>query len=248
MAPLRQRVRVLLPDTLLAVPVGATVMTGSVYLAEAAGHGLSPVDYALAAGAVAALPFRRLLPVLALTAALTFTVCYSLLGNEHGPVKLTVGVCLFTVATRRPAWLCAGAGAVALGAIFAAESIGGAQTVGVPVPMGLGGLSATIAWYGLVLLLPLVIGTSVRMHDEVRTAGLRQEARERADAERLRIAHEINEVAGESLAEINRRAAGALSGEANGEQVSDALTDIKHSSKETLDELRATLSVIRRED
>ena len=70
----------------------------------------------------------------------------------------------------------------------------------------------------------------------------RDEARRQADAERLRVAQEVHDVVGHGLAAINMQAEIALHLLAKRpEQAEAALTAISRTSREALDELRATL-------
>ncbi|HLI24054.1 MAG TPA: sensor histidine kinase, partial [Acidimicrobiales bacterium] len=74
-----------------------------------------------------------------------------------------------------------------------------------------------------------------------------QEARQRVDEERLRIARELHDVVAHTMATINVQAgvAAHLLGDAGGGPVRDALVTIRDASKEGLQELRSILQVLR---
>jgi signal transduction histidine kinase len=74
-----------------------------------------------------------------------------------------------------------------------------------------------------------------------------QEARQRIDEERLRIARELHDVVAHTMATINVQAgvAAHLIGDAGGGPARDALVTIRDASKEGLQELRSILQVLR---
>jgi signal transduction histidine kinase len=73
-----------------------------------------------------------------------------------------------------------------------------------------------------------------------------EQARRRADDERLRVARELHDVVSHSIAMINFRAGVALHVlERRPEQAREALTAIRQASAGALQELRATLGVLR---
>jgi signal transduction histidine kinase len=100
------------------------------------------------------------------------------------------------------------------------------------------------------LLLPAwAIGAVVRLGQEAERRAHQDETRRLADQERLRIAREVHDVVGHSLAVINLQAGVALHVVGRRpEQAEVALEAIKRSSKEALEELRGTLAVFRRPD
>jgi len=96
---------------------------------------------------------------------------------------------------------------------------------------------------------PLAIGVTVRVGREQVVQNRRDEARRQADAERLRVAQEVHDVVGHGLAAIMMQADVALHVlPRQPEQAEVALTAISRTSRESLDELRATLGAVRRGD
>ncbi len=99
------------------------------------------------------------------------------------------------------------------------------------------------------LLVPWALGTVVQIRRES-AARIRSESRSRyASEQRLEIARDVHDVVGHGLAVINMQAGIALHVlEKRPEQAAIALDAIKRTSKEALEELRATLAVYRSDD
>jgi signal transduction histidine kinase len=98
-----------------------------------------------------------------------------------------------------------------------------------------------LAWLAL-LLVPLWVGVVARAR-RGRTA---EEARRRADDERLRVARELHDVVSHSIAMINFRAGVALHVlDRRPEQTREALAAIRQASAGAMQELRATVGVLR---
>ncbi|MFD1271067.1 sensor histidine kinase [Streptomyces kaempferi] len=76
-----------------------------------------------------------------------------------------------------------------------------------------------------------------------------QEARQRVAAERVRIARELHDIVAHNIALINAQAGVAAHvGKDRPDQILAALTDIQKASRSALDELRATVSLLRQCD
>ena len=115
-------------------------------------------------------------------------------------------------------------------------------------PVSLGRAVAFAAW--LVLL--LVVGEAPRYRAEQFAAARRARAAETrvaASAERLALARDLHDTIGHSLSMIAVQAGVALHLlDEHPEQARPALTAIRTASKEALEEVRATLSILREED
>lgn len=130
--------------------------------------------------------------------------------------------------------------------------VGAVMTAGLAVRFGRDpdesawvGLLAGSAWLGA----PWAIGVLIRMRSEGRIRNRREEAARAVDAERLRIAAEVHDVAGHGLAVIAMQAGVALHVlERRPEQARIALEEIRAASTEALDGLRATLAQLRTPD
>ncbi|MGH3320376.1 MAG: sensor histidine kinase [Streptosporangiaceae bacterium] len=235
--------RVLLVDGLIAA--GLLVLTWGVSWRAAMGqvppdHPLDPLAYILMTLAIVPLAVRRVWPVVTLGITIPAMAVFFAFSYPYGPVMLTILIAMYSVGARlpaRPSLVACGMAAAALffGHLFA---------------VGPGSLAAQLlgmaGWASAVLLVPWAIGTLVRLHreDVVRTRG--EEARRGRDEERLRMAREVHDVVGHSLAVINMQSGVALHVlDRRPDQARPALEAIKRTSKESLDELRSTLAVFR---
>src|SRR5215213_9422735 len=196
---------------------------------------LDPLAYVLMGVAAAVLLGRRRWPRGVLAVTVAASVVYLVLEYPHGPILLAMSVAMYSVAVRLPAGGSLVACAVALGAVVIPDLL-------VTDPERL----LTEVSLLLAVLSPWAIGTVVRLGREAEQRARQDETRRRADQERLRIAREVHDVVGHSLAVINLQAGVALHVVGRRpEQAKVALAAIKRSSKEALEELRATLAVFR---
>ncbi len=98
-------------------------------------------------------------------------------------------------------------------------------------------------------MVPFAIGVTVRVSMDARARDQAELVRQHVDDERLRVAQEVHDVVGHGLAAIKMQADIALHVLARKpEQAEAALNAISRTSTEALDELRATLAVVRRTD
>ena len=234
-----QSVRRWLSDGLLAgvLLVFGLVATGFAAENQPSAARLDAVGRGLIAIASLALAVRRRWPVGALAVITAATTVYLVHGYAYGPILIVFSIAVYTVAvglSLRPAALVAGAALVGL-------------TLHVFVPPdsdpGLGGLATAAAW----VVVPFAAGVTVRLSREAAARARTDAARRIADDERLRIAQEVHDVVGHGLAAINMQAEMALHLlHRKPAQAEAALTAISRTSKEGLDELRATLAAVRR--
>jgi signal transduction histidine kinase len=159
------------------------------------------------------------------------------MGNPYGPVLFSLAVALYTVAAHRPLRFAALASGAVFVIVLAGDFIGAGVGMDVIGPIG--------AWVAA----PLAVGVVVRVSREQVLQARRDDARRQADAERLRVAQEVHDVVGHGLAAINMQAEIALHVlQRQPGQAEAALTAISRTSRESLDELRATLGAVRRGD
>jgi signal transduction histidine kinase len=180
---------------------------------------------------------RYPLPLFVLTAA--SALAYYLSAEPGGPVVIVPTIALF-VLTRRQ-------GPVVAGSTGAAVLVGGyvvravvAQTFAVEI-----WALFVVVWMAAVI----GIATAVRYQFAAVSARREQadEHRHRmAEQERLRIAREVHDVVAHSLAMINVQAGVAAHvADRRPEQAKEALLNIKAASASALNDLRATLAVLR---
>ena len=243
------------PRLFLAIALGFVALVGTFGAAHRFGHvthTARPVDVGavlllLVAPLVVALALRRrVVAVVGTVAALTG---YVLAGYPLGPVfGSTAGVLVGLVLSgparsgRIAAW--SGLGAIAVLVPLASAARGGAPGIGAVV----GGL----AWACVLLLLAGGLrGRYDRMRErraEAREAARRREV-DAVTAERLRIARELHDVLAHSLSAITVQAGVGLHLiDRDVEQARSSLTQIRSTSRDALDEVRAVLGIVRADD
>lgn len=231
-------------DVLLAMVVGVLMLVGSRPAALGQVPPRQPLDLLadiLILLAAAPLAVRRVWPVGVLAITVGTIVVYEWLRYPHGPILFAAGVAMYTVADRRPARQALKAGLLAFPAILAPEMLHLDRS-----QLVIDGLLLLVTRSGLFVL-PWALGEAVRLRRQADRQAVEDEARRRIYEERLRIAREVHDGVGHSLAVINMQAGIALHVLARRpEQAHVALDAIKETSKQALEELRTTLAVFRR--
>ncbi len=225
------RDRKLAADAALAVVLAVIGGVGTAKLTPAwavnDGEGLAE---ALAVVAALVLVGRRRWPLPVLGVVTALTSFYLVAKFPYGPILLSFMVAVYTVARYVPLRFAAGACFLALPVLLAHTWWeGGPGEIGI-VP--------GTAW----VVVPFAVGTTVGNASRSRA----QQARKRADEERLRVAQEVHDIVGHGLSAITMQAEVALHVAARKpEQALVALEAISRTSREALDELRVTLGVVR---
>ncbi|MFF2844399.1 sensor histidine kinase [Paenarthrobacter sp. NPDC057981] len=186
----------------------------------------------------AGLAFRKREPRAMLPVALAATAAYLLLGYAWGPIVLSLALAIIMTAAaglRWHAWTGAG---IAAAAVIAAAALTGDENWPVRA-------SAGVAWAAILVL----IGQGIRRRSE-RFAEYRRRREDAQKAERdeyrLTLARDIHDVVAHSLSMINVQASVALHvGADDPEKLRPALEAIKAASKESLNEVRQLLGVLR---
>jgi signal transduction histidine kinase len=156
-------------------------------------------------------------------------------------VFLSLVVAVYTAAVRLPAKAATAAGGIALAGIVANSIVRFAGAYGAEA---IAGLLPLAGW----VIVPFAVGRGVRVGRESQARDRAEELRRHAYEERLRIAQEVHDVVGHGLAAINMQAEIALHVlPKRPEHAETALEAISRTSKQALDELRATLTVLRRD-
>ncbi|MDG4785566.1 sensor histidine kinase [Micromonospora sp. WMMD1102] len=221
---------------LLAVTVPASTVIGRNM------PGATEVDgwgYALIALGTLSLTVRRHRPIGTLALCTLAVSTYLVVGYPYGPMLLSYLVAVYTVAAHLPVRPAAVGTAVSLVVLLAHTVLSVRAS-----PQGLVGLLPGSAW----AVVPFAVGATVRVNRQSAAQARVEQARRIADDERLRIAQEVHDVVGHGLAAINMQAEIALHLlSKRPEQAETALTAISRTSREALDELRVTLSVVRRD-
>lgn len=236
--------RSLIADAVLAVTLAviATVSTSQVWQEQPDRVKPDTLAYTLVAVAALSLTVRRRWPLVSLAVTVVASSTYLIIGYPFGPALVSTLFAVYAVASRLPIRVAAPASAVAL-VVLLTHNVVRPELPG-QVPL-LGGMIIGAAW----VVVPFALGVVVRQSRESVARQRADLARRHADEERLRIAQEVHDVVGHGLAAIRMQAEIALHVlPQRPEQAKAALTVISHTSKEALDELRATLAVVRRGD
>ena len=230
-------------DSLMAVSVGVLAVIGSQWGGAAGRHPFDRLGYALVAAAVCPLVVRRIWPAWTLAFTAAATSVYLGLHYPYGPIFFAPGIALYTVAAAWGWRRSAAAGAPAVATIALAQLIG---TAPVQVPVEIVHLASYQAW---LLGLPFAAGLVMRVWRESGRRDREEAGRRLAYEERLQVAREVHDVVGHGLAVINMQAGVALHvlGR-HPEQAGEALKAIKQTSKDALEDLRATLALFRQPD
>jgi len=200
---------------------------------------INALTIALVLASAIALTWRRSHPIWVLAAVYLLEAAYFALENPFGPIFISLLVALFNAVangSRVPAWTTGYVGAAVL---YAAMSVRGDWA------FSWGGVGAVFAWISLVMGLGELAKARRDRAAQAATARAEQDKRE-ASEERLKIAREVHDVLAHHVSLINVQSGVALHLiDSQPEQVKEALTAIKQSSKEVLVELRNILGVLR---
>lgn len=234
------RARPLAVDALSAVVIGTAVALASVP-AAAGQPGVRGVDgpaVALVAAGAAGLVVRRRWPGAAMVVTLGTTMTFLVLGYPYGPIFVLGGVAMYSVAAWRGLryTVVAALAAIVLHAGWAVWFENDAEGP-------LLAIVASTAWTAAAI----GTGLAVRARRETVARAQVEERRRIGYEERLRLAQEVHDAVGHSLAVISMNAGAALHvlgkpGPPPPAPLQRSLHAIRQASNGALDELRATLA------
>lgn len=240
----RSLVPTLLLDGLLACALAAIIFWSAHWLGQVPPR--RAIDWparALMVLTVTPIVVRRVWPIPTLAVITAALVAYFALSYPYGPVFVPFLIAIYTVAAALPfkrSAIAAGAAIVAVVIPDAVASMGGSDPL-----LIITSLALWHTWFAA----PWVVGAVVRLHHDSVERDREESGQRRAYEERLRVAREVHDVVGHSLAVINMQAGVALHVlDRRPEQSRVALEAIRQSSKDALDELRGTLAVFRRSE
>ncbi|MGH3175821.1 MAG: sensor histidine kinase [Streptosporangiaceae bacterium] len=230
--------RSLLGDTALAAALTLAGIIGTSFAGRAP-RAEVPIDaraYALVAAAALVLAVRRrwALPVFA--AVTVCTSAYLILGYAYGPILVSFMLAAYTAARHAPLDRAVAYSLAALAVLPVHLFTHGGR-------LGYFGMVDVSAW----VVVPFSAGFALRMRRETAVRARAEAIRQGVDDERLRVAQEVHDIVGHGLAAIKMQADIALHVLAGKpDQAEVALEAISRTSGQALDELRATLVVVRR--
>lgn len=215
---------------LLAVSVAFTAAAG-----RAVGHPIW-LGFGLITVAAVALAARRRWPLPVLGVVTVATAGYLVLGYPYGPIMVVFLIAVYTVARHIRLARSVPAAAVALILLCTHLFFNPAALPGFT------GVIPASAW----VVVPFAVGVVLRLVREQGDAARADALRRHADEERLRVAREVHDVVGHGLAAIKMQANIALHVlDRDPGHAESALTAIANTSTAALDDLRATLAVVR---
>lgn len=200
---------------------------------------ITPLTIALVLASAIALTWRRSRPVWVLAAVYALEAAYFALENPFGPIFISLVVALFNAiayGSRVLAWTTGYVGAVVLYVAMTLRDDWG---------FSWGSAGAVFAWISLVMGVGELAKARRDRAEQAQEARAEQDRRQ-ASEERLKVAREVHDVLAHHVSLINVQSGVALHLiDSQPEQVKEALTAIKQSSKEVLVELRNILGVLR---
>ncbi|RFU83191.1 two-component sensor histidine kinase [Streptomyces triticagri] len=195
----------------------------------------------------AALVLRRRHPMAVLGATVGVTVVELLTGEPRAPVVMSAVVALYTVAasTDRPTtWR--------VGLLTSALLTGTAMLTGSPLPWYSQENLGIFAWTGLASAAGDAVRSRRAFIDAMTERAERaertreEEARRRVAEERLRIARDLHDVVAHHIALVNVQAGVASHVmDKRPDQAKEALAHVREASRSALNELRATVGLLR---
>ncbi|MES4889870.1 histidine kinase [Streptomyces sp. NPDC096012] len=239
-------------DAAIAAGVLVCMVVGS-FVVPKDGHGVSwgvrspdPVSLLLMTLAAVALVFRRRVPktVLAVTGALS--VIESVTRDPRAPVAMSAVIALYTVASatdRTTTWR---VGLLTMTVLTAAAMLGG------PLPWYAQENLGVLAWTGIgatagdAVRSRRAVVQAIRERAERAERTREEEARRRVAEERLRIARDLHDVVAHHIALVNVQAGVAAHVmDKRPDQAKEALGHVREASRSALNELRATVGLLR---
>ncbi|ALV36165.1 sensor histidine kinase [Streptomyces sp. CdTB01] len=239
-------------DAALAAGVLACMIAGS-FVDPRGDNGVSwgvrtpdPLALVLMTLGALALVFRRRAPrtVLALTGTVSAVEC--VVGDPRAPVAMSAVIALFTVAsaTDRPTTWRLG--------LLTMTVLTGAAMLGGPLPWYAQENLAIFAWTGIgatagdAVRSRRAVVQAIRDRAERAERTREEEARRRVAEERLRIARDLHDVVAHHIALVNVQAGVAAHVmDKRPDQAKEALAHVREASRSALNELRATVGLLR---
>lgn len=231
--------RPLLVDALFALTMTIAVMAGSMPAGreQPEMRALDGLAWAILAVAGLALTFRRRWPFLSVAVTFTLTMTYVYLDYPYGPIFLYTMVAVYSAAAWRSLGYSLAVGALTIGSHLPWSWWVEKDPDGLPFSLFTGAV-----W----LVSPIAVGIAVRARREADARGHAEERIRHVSEERLRMAQEVHDTVGHSLAVISMNAGAALHVLTKAPdaplQLGDSLRAIRSASGSALDELRAVLA------
>ncbi|MGX1269500.1 sensor histidine kinase [Streptomyces phaeoluteigriseus] len=205
-----------------------------------------PLSLLLITLGAAALVFRRRAPMTVLVLTGSCSVAESVTGDPRAPVAMSAVIALYTVASttdRTTTWR--------VGLLTMTVLTGAAMLAG-PLPWYAQENLAIFAWTGIgatagdAVRSRRAVVRAIRERAERAERTREEEARRRVAEERLRIARDLHDVVAHHIALVNVQAGVAAHVmDKRPDQAKEALAHVREASRSALNELRATVGLLR---
>ena len=232
-------VRVKVQDPVFGAVVTALVLAGTVqaWHEQPEMRTLDGLAWVLLSAGGLALVVRRILPIVCVAVTFTVSMIYLALGYPYGPIFFYVMIALYTLAAWRPI-----RPALIVTAVLLPLNAAQSWWFEAEPDSFTFSLFTSAIW----LVAPVAVGIVVRGKREADVRAQEQLRARHVSEERLRMAREVHDAVGHSLAVISVNAGAALHVLAKlpdpPPQVGESLRAIRTASRQGLDELRATLA------
>ncbi|MFE9437842.1 sensor histidine kinase [Streptomyces sp. NPDC006602] len=239
-------------DAALAAGVLACMVAGS-FVDPHEKHDVSwgfrtpaPLSLVLMTLGAAALVFRRRAPMTVLALTGTVSLVEAVTGDPRAPVAMSAVIALYTVAstTDRPTTWRVG--------LLTMTVLTGASMLAGPLPWYAQENLAIFAWTGIGATAGDAVRSrrafvhAIRERAERAERTREEEARRRVAEERLRIARDLHDVVAHHIALVNVQAGVAAHVmDKRPDQAKEALAHVREASRSALNELRATVGLLR---
>ncbi|MEV7500706.1 sensor histidine kinase [Streptomyces sp. NPDC093018] len=238
-------------DAALAAAVLVCMVAGS-FATPKDGQGVTwglrpaPLSLLLMLLAAVALVFRRRAPrtVLAVTGTLSVVECVT--GDPRAPVTMSAVIALYTVAATTDRTTTFRVGLLTMTVLTAAAMLAG------PLPWYAQENLGVLAWTGIGATAGDAVRSRRAVVQAIRDRADRaertreEEARRRVAEERLRIARDLHDVVAHHIALVNVQAGVAAHVmDKRPDQAKEALAHVREASRSALNELRATVGLLR---
>ncbi|RRQ81053.1 two-component sensor histidine kinase [Streptomyces griseofuscus] len=209
-------------------------------------HVPAPLSLLLMLLAALTLVFRRRAPrtVLALTGTLSVVECVT--GDPRAPVTMSAVIALYTVAATTDRTTTFRVGLLTMTVLTAAAMLAG------PLPWYAQENLGVLAWTGIgatagdAVRSRRAVVQAIRERAERAERTREEEARRRVAEERLRIARDLHDVVAHHIALVNVQAGVAAHVmDKRPDQAKEALAHVREASRSALNELRATVGLLR---
>lgn len=226
------------PDLALTAVLLFVGLNGTGPAAANQGETVPAAGYVLVVAACLPILVWRWRPLWTLVGTGGAVAVYLALGYAYGPILFPLVVAVFGYAVRATVRRTAVAtGVLTVAAVGGALAVGGRDWVELVT-----GAVVAVAW----LVLPAAVGVVVKVRREAAAEVRAEQARRRVSEERLRLAQEVHDVVGHSLAVIAMQAGVALRVlDRDPQRARHAIEAVRSTSTEALDGLRAELDTLR---